>query len=316
MKFLIVDKRKRIGDLTTPHYAVTRLLEELKTRSIECDLANFDDINFFVKEGKFGITIKNNPLTNYTHIILRGHRTKYEYMMKKYIVDFAEQNSIKVQNSEFIKVSNFYDKLFQMKLMSENNIPHLDSAYTLDGKYYEKPELLQLIGFPMVYKHTEGENRIEKVGDEDKNKKNVFLANNIEELKALCLEHDNPEETFINKPAQYFIQKYANIGEDYRAIVIGGKYIGGFKREATQNFITVSKGNYTPHNNPDPEFVAIAEKTAALFKADFCAMDIIYDNGKPYILEINMNPTFKAQETKVEGADVDIAKLIIDQMVK
>ncbi|MFH1547230.1 MAG: hypothetical protein ABIC57_01970 [bacterium] len=316
MKFLIVDKRKRVGDLTTPHYAVTRLVEELSSRHIECDLAYFDEIDFFVKEGKFDITIQNKPLTNYTHIILRGHRTKLEYMIKKYIVDVAEQNSIKVQNSEFMKVSTFYDKLFQMKYMSENNIAHLDSAYTLDGKYYEKPELIQNIGFPMVYKHVEGENRIERIEDEDKNKKNVFLANNIEELKSLCIEHDSPEETFINKPSQYFIQKYVDIGEDYRALVIGGKYVGGYKREATQNFITVSKGNYTPHDNPDPEFIKLTEETAALFKADFCAMDIIYSDGKPYILEINMNPTFKAMETKVDGKPVDIAKLIIEQMLQ
>ncbi len=315
MRFLIIDKRKRIGDLSTPHYAVTRLVEELRKRHIEYNLAYFDEINFTVKEGKFSLTIQNKPLTDYTHIILRGHRTSYEFMLKKYVVNLCEQKSIKVQNSDFIKLSDFYDKLFYMKIMSENGIPHLDSGYTLDGKYYEKPELLNPIGFPMVYKHTEGANRIEKIDGENKNKKNVFLAKNVEELKALCEEHDKPSDTFINKPSKYFIQKYVDIGEDYRALVIGGKYIGGYKREATRNFITVSKGKYTPHDNPDTEFVELAEKTATLFKTDFCAMDIIYSDGKPYILEINMNPTFKALEIKIEGNKIDIAKLIIDDMM-
>lgn len=315
MKFLIIDKRKRVGELDSPHYAVTRLSEELRKRDIEFETGYFDELDFIVDKGKFEVLFRNRPLTECTHIIMRGHRTQYEYMMKRYVVDYCLQKSIRVQNSDFIKEVPFYDKLFQMKKMSENSIPYLPSAYTLDGRYFEKPELLQTIGFPMIYKHTEGEYRTEVIDGEDKMKKNVFLAKDVKELEALCKEHDNIEDEFLLEPSHYFIQKFVDIGEDYRALMIGGEYIGGWKRVATRNFLTVSKGEYSNYSEPSDEFMKLANDVTTLFRADYCAIDIIYSDGKPYVLEINMNPGFKAFETKIEGLQVDVAKRIIDQMI-
>jgi glutathione synthase/RimK-type ligase-like ATP-grasp enzyme len=315
MKFLIIDKRKRVGDLNTPHYAVTRLSDELRKRNIEFETGFFDELDFIVSKGKFHISFKNNLLDSYTHIIMRGHRTQYEYMMKRYVVEYCLQKSIKVQNADFINMVPFYDKLFQMKTMSENSVPYLPSAYTLDGRYFEKPELLATIGFPMIYKHTEGEYRTEIIDGEEKTKKNVFLAKNTEDLKRLYKERDNPEQTFLTQPSKYFIQKYVNIGEDYRALMIGGEYIGGWKRVATRNFLTVSKGEYSNYDNPTPKFMELAKSVNTLFQADYCAIDIIYSDEEPYVLEINMNPGFKAFETKIEGLNVDVAKAIIDQML-
>lgn len=316
MKFLIIDKRKRVGDLTTPHYAVTRLCEELKKRKIECETGYFDELDFVVTKGEFRVLFRNDPLEKYTHIIMRGHRTQYEYMMKRYVIEYAEQKSIKVQNSDFIKLVPFYDKLFQMKIMSENSIPYLPSAYTLDGKYFEKPELIETIGFPMIYKHTEGEYRTEIIDGEEKTKKNVFLAHDINDLRKFYEERDNPEATFLTHPSKYFIQKYVDIGEDYRALMIGGEYFGGWKRVATRNFLTVSKGQYINYPDPSPEFLKIAKDVTGLFRADYCAIDIIYSDKKPYVLEINMSPGFKAFETKIEDLQVDVAKGIIDQMIE
>jgi glutathione synthase/RimK-type ligase-like ATP-grasp enzyme len=315
MKFLIIDKRKRVGNLDTRHYAVQRLQEALDAKSIEHDFAHFDQIELQNNSTGLKITVEDKPLENYSHIIFRGHRTHYEYTLKSLIVRFADKNDIKVQNSEFIKILPYYNKLNQMTLMAQNNIPYIDSYYSLDGRYDQKPEVLERLGFPLIYKHTEGKYRVEKIDGKNKLKKNIFLAQDKQELKELIAKYDKPQDKFINKPSQFFLQKYTDIGQDYRAMMIGGKYIGGWKREATKSFLTVRKGKYSLYNDPNNEILDLSQKVASLFKADYCAIDIIYSQKTPYVLEVNMEPGFKAYETKVEGNDVKVAEAMIENML-
>lgn len=316
MKFLIVDKRKRVGDLTTPHYAVQRLQETLDKKTIEHDFCHFDELTPTVEKGEFMVLANEKPLTDYSHIIFRGHRSHYEYQLKLYTVLIAEKCGIRVQNSEFIKTIPHYNKLYQMALLAQNELPYIDSYYSVDGKYHEKKEALERIGFPLIYKHTEGEYRTEIIDGKEKLKKNVYLINNVEELKAEIERRDKPDKTFLGKDSNYFIQKYVDIGEDYRAIMLGGKFLSGWKRVATTGFLTVSKGEYSLYDKPSKAFLDLSESVTDLFQADYCAIDIIYVEGKPYVLEINMEPGFKAFETKIKGCNVDMAEAIIENLTK
>ncbi|MBN2101124.1 hypothetical protein JW710_04530 [Candidatus Dojkabacteria bacterium] len=316
MKFLIVDKRKRVGNLSTPHYAVQRLQEALDKKKIEHDFCHFDELSPSTNNGNFNILAKEKPITEYTHIIFRGHRSHYEYQLKYYTVLFAEKHDIRVQNSEFIKMMPHYNKIHQMVTLGIKKIPYVDSYYCVDGRYHEKKEALERIGFPLIYKHTEGAYRTEMIDGEEKLKKNVYLINNIDELKDEIERRDKPEKKFLGKDSMYFIQKYVDIGEDYRAIMLGGKFLSGWKRIAQKGFLTVSHGEYSLYEKPEKDFLELSEKVASLIKADYCAIDIIYVNGKPYVLEINMEPGFKSFETKIEGAEVDVAESIIDNMLE
>ncbi len=314
MKFLIVDKRKRVGNLDTLHYAVQRLQEELDKKDIEHDFCHFDEITISVEDNKLVARAKQTPLNEYTHIIFRGHRTHYEYMTKLLVVEYADKHGIKVQNSEFIKILPYYNKVQQMVVMAQNDIPYLDSYYSLDGHYDQKEQKLDDLNFPLIYKHTEGEYRVEKIDGKRKLKKNVYLVNDKAELKELIEKRDKPEDKFIKKASKYFLQEFVDIGEDYRAMMSGGKYLGGWKRVATDSFLTVRKGEYTLYNEPSEQFRKLSCKVAEVFKADYCAIDIIYVDKKPYILEINMEPGFKSFETKLEGNDVNVAKAMIEHM--
>lgn len=316
MKFLIVDIRQRVGDVTTPHYAVSRITEELEKLSLSYDLCHYDEIGLFTEANALRISAKEKPLNDYSHIIMRGHRTAYEYMLKRCIVDFAHNNGIKVQNAKFIQLLPHYDKLIQMTILSEAGLPYLDSFYAVDGRYWEKDSALKRIGFPLIYKHTEGAYRTEIIDGKEKLKKNVFLINNVKELEKECKLRDEPEDPFISKQSMFFIQKYADIGEDYRAIMLGGSFLSGWKRVATKGFLTVSKGSeYSLYDKPDQNFLKLVEDTAMLLQADYCAVDVIYTDGKPYILEVNMNPGFKAFETKLEGEKPNVAKAIVENML-
>ncbi len=316
MHFLIIDIRKRVGDVDTPHYAVARIIEELKRRAIPYETCHYDDLSLSVHNKNFSITAKGKDLTEFSHIIIRGHRTDYEYMLKQHIVTCARKNGIIVQNANFIARAPHYTKTIQMQMLSDAGIPFIDSYYTIDGRYWEKKEIVEELGFPLIYKHTEGEYRLEIIDGVEKTKKNIYLVNNIEELAKECKLRDEPEDSFLTKASKFFIQRFVDTGADYRAMVIGGSYKGGWKRVATRNFLTVSKGEYTLLTHPDAAFQECAEKTAAVFEADYCAVDIIYVENTPYVLEINMNPGFKAFEQKVAGNTLNVAKEIVDAMLE
>lgn len=315
MRFLIVDIRKRVGPTDTPHYAVQRLLDVLSERNITGETCHYDNLDLSVEEGALVIRACGIPLTEYTHIIMRGHRTLYEYMLKQYVAAYAQKHGIRLQNARIIQKLPHYTKTIQMVLLAQAGIPYVDSFYCVDGLYWQKEDALKRIGFPLIYKHTEGGYRIETIKGENKTKKNIFLINTKEELRNACLEWDQPEEQFLTKPSTYFIQKYVPTGEDYRSILIEGRFLSAWKRSATGSFLTVNKGQYALVASPDKDFIDLSERTAQLLEADYCAVDIIYDNGKPHVLEINMNPGFKSFETKLEGNTVDIASAIIDNML-
>ena len=247
----------------------------------------------------------NNPITEYSHILFRGHslENEKEYHYKRYIIDFVDEynkenpsNKILVQNSEAIKNLPYYNKIAIAQFCIKNNIPYFNSYFRTDGNYLAKREVLN--NFPLIIKEYSGANRIEMKEGKEVIKKNVFKIEKEDDLK---------EKDFSN----FFIQEFSDSGEDYRIFVKLGKVIGGWKRTANDSFMTVSKGIYEMYNQPDSEMKEMAEKVATLLNADFIAVDFMYINNKLAVQEFSFHPGFKAYETKIEGTPVNIAEAIV-----
>ena len=128
-------------------------------------------------------------------------------------------------------------------------------------------------------------------------------------LTAIVFKVENNDEYKLNP--DFFSQEFSDSGEDYRVFVKLGKVIGGWKRKASEGFMTVNKGIYEMYNEPNDEIRTIAEKVASLLDADFMAVDFMYINGKPTVQEWSYHPGYKAYETKIEGEPVNIAEAII-----
>lgn len=302
MKYLIIDKRPRVGEKEIPT-ASERIMEELGKKNIEYDFMFNDQLQFIFMDGKMEIKAEKNDITEYTHIIFRGHalHNDHEYHYKRYIIDFAEQynkespdKKILVQNAEAIKRFPYYNKIAMAQFCSINNIPYFNTYFRTDGNYTEQRDYLK--DFPLITKDYSGKNRIEVIDGKEKIKKNVFKVENNDEYK---LDSD------------FFLQEFSDSGEDYRIFVKLGKVIGGWKRKASKGFMTVNKGIYEMYNKPNEEIKSIAEKVASLLHADFMAVDFMYINGKPAVQEWSFHPGYKAYETKIEGEPVNIAEAII-----
>lgn len=317
MKYLVIDKKQRgdTGENLTIPTGSARLLEELEKKNIESDFIYNDQLEFVFHNGKMEIYAGGKNITEYTHIIFRGHalHNDHEYHYKRYIIDYIDQynkentsKKILVQNSEAIKKFPYYNKIAIAQFCSINNIPYFDTYFRTNGDYLSTRSVLSK--YPLIIKEYAGVNRIEMIDGKEKVKKNVFKIEKIDDYKQGGLEGQD----FRN----FFVQEFSDSGEDYRIFVKLGKVIGGWKRLAKNSFMTVSKGEYEMYNEPNDEIRSIAEKVATLLDADFMAVDLMYINGKAKVQEFSLHPGYKAYETKIEGSPVNIAEAIITAFKK
>jgi glutathione synthase/RimK-type ligase-like ATP-grasp enzyme len=311
--YLIIDKEHRVKGPREGKYAtaVERIMSELANKDIPYSFAYNTQIEFILKDNETSIKVNGAPLTQYSHIIFRGHNlhNPKEYETKRLIVDWVDQynksnrrNKILVQNSEAIKNMPYYNKIFTAQFCSTHNIPYFDTYYRTDGAYEKDRDILE--NYPLIIKEYSGVNRVDKKWGKRIIKKNVYKLNSVKDLNKKHLKDQDL--------SNFFIQEFTKTAQDIRVFIKLGKVIGGWRREATEGFITVNKGKYSMYNTPSKEVREIAEKFAKEIDADFIAVDFMFKEGKPYVQEISLHPGFKAYETKIEdGEPVNIAEAII-----
>ncbi|MDY0096760.1 MAG: hypothetical protein RBS01_00200 [Candidatus Dojkabacteria bacterium] len=311
MNYLIIDKKQRVKTENENNIATTnlRLTEELDKKDIPHSLAYFDELEFEFINGETVIKAKGMDIRKYSHILLRGHdlHNPIQYQFKKYIVDYIDQhnsdnpdNKILVQNSQAIKKLPYYNKIELALFCSKHNIPYFDSYFRTDGNYSAHRDILN--AFPLIIKDYSGANRLENINGEEKVKKNVFKIDNEDGYRQEYLKDLDH--------SRMFIQEFSDSAQDIRIFIKLGKVIAGWRREATDSFMTVSKGEYHAYNNPEGKLKALAQNVSRILEADFLAVDIMMMKDKPLLQEISLHPGFKAYENKTENP-INIAQEII-----
>ncbi len=311
MRYLIIDKEQRIAIKTDLPYATQRIKDELELQNHTVSIAFFKDISIDIHNNKLSITNNGEDIVTYDRILFRGHslHNPIEYETKQIIVNYIDQHNstnsdkkIEVQNRNAIKNIVSYDKLYITTLCTINGIPTLDIHYKPNIKDSVEQSHLN---YPIIVKHYIGVNDIRLKDGKEVTKKNVYLLNNKEDFKQEYLRDKDINE--------YFAQKYIDTRADFRIFVSKHNAFAGFKRVATETFITVNKGEYTKiDNNEYTEIFEVAQKVSKVVDADFIAVDMMEENGKPVLIEISLNPGFKAFETKSDGQFINIAKIIAD----
>lgn len=310
MKYLIIDKKQRVETKGIHSFVITRLIEEINALGHEAEVCYFEDIQIKFSENGTEIFVNGKDLREFTHILPRGHRLDIpiQYETKRIIADYIEQHNVNnpekkilIQNGEAIRDFPYYDKLFMSFICTQNKIPLIETYYRLDGKYSVEQTPLQP---PFIVKNYLGQVELRQIDGKDKIKKNVFKVEKDEDFSQENLNNKNLEE--------YIVQEFIPSGEDVRVFVKQGKPIAAFKRAATEGFMTVVRGEYTVFDlNQNPETVALAEKVAQIFRADFMAVDFMYKENKPLLQEISFAPGFKAFEIKIEGNEMNMAREIV-----
>jgi hypothetical protein len=324
MRYLYIEKRHPDIILKNPWpMRAMRMAQEFEAKGLEYDLSYIDNFSIDFVDGETIIKFAGKDLKEFTHIIFGGHQNgnEWDYKTKVIVAEYVKKyneeitdNSKKIhlQNQEFILNMPYYDKIHMGLLATQYDLPYLNSYYRKDGDYLNKTE--ELSGYPTISKHALGTNDRLK-GDDGKmrTKKNVFL---VEEKSGWDQDRLKDKDK-----SEFFIQEFSPAAEDYRIFVSKGKVVGGWKRiSLDDSFMTVGGDRkYVLYNSPSPEIIEICEKAASVWGVDFMALDFIYRDGKPVILEYSMHPGFKAYEEKCEAGEtemdkepINVAKTIIE----
>ncbi|MEX0931648.1 MAG: ATP-grasp domain-containing protein [Candidatus Paceibacterota bacterium] len=94
------------------------------------------------------------------------------------------------------------------------------------------------------------------------------------------------------------LQEYLPVDHDYRAIVIGGKYIGAYRRERTDGEFRMNvEGNTKAKTELPLAVISICEQAAQQQNIEIAGIDLLHHDNKWYVLEINTSPQFKYFES-------------------
>lgn len=189
-----------------------------------------------------------DDIKSFDFVILRNRDYK---MAEKF-----EELSIKCfNNANVVKVGN--DKFQMYKAFAEEDIPQM---YTQETK----------LPYPFVVKPRNGHGG-----------QNVFLVNNKDEYEKITDSIDN--NVIYQIPA-------TDKGRDIRVYVVGDMILTAMERKASNaendfraNF---SLGGTASEYALNEDEIKLVSKVTNYLKPDFIGVDIIYNNGKPVVNEI------------------------------
>lgn len=254
-----------------------RVAEELRLLGVETEI---------VRNGTFLSNVSENEITypqNYDFIV---------YLDKdKYLPRMLERSGLRLFNSAKA-VEDCDDKMLTCIALAGGgvNLPDTVPAplcYYADA--HVPKEFLrgvgERLGFPLIAKKSFGSWGMD-----------VRLIGNEQELAAVA-------EEFRLFPHLYQ-KRVGKPGEDYRILVVGGKAIACMKRKNEGDFRSnIEAGGKGEKAVPPPAFFETAERCARILRLDYCGVDILDEEGTPYVCEVNSNALFNEAE-RVTGVNV------------
>ncbi|MDD5489082.1 MAG: ATP-grasp domain-containing protein [Candidatus Moranbacteria bacterium] len=210
------------------------------------------------------------------------------------LVEFSNKHGFFLLNKNFLSGYQKLDKLSQQFFLAENDLPGIPSCYFFNKKNIGKLK----VEYPTVAKIADG-----SLGAQ------VYKINKKKELYSFLRDRHHDGEFFL-------FQKYLEISEDYRVLVIGNKVAGVMKRspkkgEWRTNF---SLGGTVSRAEKNKEMVDLALRVAQKMKLDYVGVDILRHKNKLYIIEINPFAQFSGFEKAFP--EINVAKNIINLIEK
>jgi len=295
-KLLIVTAKKSFN-------SAKRFKTEAEELAISYNIIEYQNINFMVKEGKltfyyFGADNKKiDIISNYSNFIFRGSKdfTNLRDAILQHLSHYP--NKYVLNELSYKSHVGNWNKLIQFVELNRIGIPLIDSELFSNIKDSEHL-ILDLI---------------------KKNGKVITKILDGTHGKGIALLDNNTEiSTLFNKFAseRTFIQKYIDIDNDYRILILDNECLGVMKKTKKEGMLVTnfSQGGSIESVNLDKKYINIAIKAAQHLRLDFCGVDLIIDkNGDPYILEINRMPQFRGFE---KSTGVNVAKNILNYLIK
>ena len=215
------------------------------------------------------------------HIIEEGRKCNLDIGLV-----LSDKEEVSDNDIDFAIVRNRDSKL--CKRLEENNIRCFNSSYVVNigNDKWEMYKDFNSAGIPVMYtQRTKLPYPFVMKPVDGHGGENVYLIKNADEYKRAI--DTNPDE----KTGEFIFQVPATEkGRDIRVYVVGGIILTAMERIAVDTEKDFRSnyslnGNAKEHALTDEE-LKLAAKVADHIKADFVGIDLIYNNGKPVVNEI------------------------------
>lgn len=283
MKLLILGSSKTIES--------ELIYKEAKRRKHFAFKYDLKDVLVKLDRNNIEIKVGKRNLNYFDAIIFRGI-SKNIPLAHLIALHFSENKKGFVLDKQLVTGKTASEKLLShYKLLSQGiNCPK--TFFSINDSLLKKNNFK----FPLIAKDADG-----RKGE------NIFILKTKADLNGFLKKFDTRE---------YLIQEKLQAKEDLRIIVVGNKIVGAIKRIAPEDdFRTnVAIGGRAEIFDPIPRSIGKMALTAArIMNIDFAGVDIMLNKGKPYVLEVNRTPQFRAF---YKTTDINPATTLLDFIEK
>ena len=261
-------------------YETQRLVEEFQKTGIKIRVVNPQDVDIFVdRDDRKSILVagKSRPLPDFV-IPRTGSGTTY--FIKAIIRHLERLGVILINGSD--SIDNVKDKLYTQQVLGQSSLPvpkTLLVKHPIDIDFVESN-----IGYPAIIKTLSG-----SFGA------GVFLVETRKQLTQLLKMAEITKPSY-NIIIQEFIKE--SYGKDLRVLVINGKVVGCMMRQSTDDDFraNITRGGEAIPYQIDDDIEWISGECARLLNLDIAGVDLLFNDGKYVICEVNSSPGFEGMD--------------------
>jgi gamma-F420-2:alpha-L-glutamate ligase len=285
--------KKALGE----NHEVERLVEEFEKRDIKVRVVNPQDVDIFVnRDDRKSIIVEGKPRPLPDFVLPRtGSGTTY---FIKAIIRHLERLGVTLINGSDA-IDNVKDKLYSQQILGQSNLPVPKTMlvkHPIDVKLVENN-----LNYPMIVKTLSG-----SYGS------GVFMVENRKQFVQMMkmAELTRPSYNII---IQECIED--SFGRDLRVLVVNGKVAGCMMRQSIDGDFraNLTRGGEAIPYQIDDDIEWIGGECARLLNLDIAGVDLLFDEGKYVICEVNSAPGFEGMEKYTK---INIAEKMVDFISK
>lgn len=288
---------------TSDNYSIRRYIETAKEMGHKLDFVRYSELSVqFSDSSDAIITHKGEDVIKKYDIFIGRKSTDFKtgnvYAHYSRMIKYLANKNGKV-SLNFNNIKNHYHKqtkIYNYAVLMTAGVPVIN---TWIFSSLEDAKAANLT-FPKIVKPAQG-----SLG------KGVELIKSFEELEKYLEETSAGMSEIV---IQEFIEASEERVEDVRILALGNEILGGMIRYAEKEKIisNFSAGGSVEYYKPSEEVIEIVGKVMKSMDLDYAGIDIIFKNGKPFVLEVNNAPQFEGFESV---NDVNVPKKVIQYLV-
>lgn len=279
---------------STAIYSTRRLVEAARQRRIRVRVINPVEVEMHLDRGISRLYHRRRPVAPADVVIPRIAPSIAPYGLAV-VNQFALAGAWIVNDAEAIARSR--NKMRALQLLSHSGIDIPATVMGRDARSLR--ELVPMVGgVPVLVKLLHGD------------RQGVMVCETMHSLEAAL-------EAILGLGENVLIQQYVQgaSGKDIRALVVGGRVVCAVRRTPRTGRLSRTLGRgarFEPVSLP-PAFEQASVRAAELIGLEVAAVDLLDDEGRPRVFEVNSSPGLRALE---EATGLDLAGAIVEHAAR